>query len=371
MRVDAAIGHIPLGKLRPHHIDCFCSNLAETGIKKVTCTAVARDLQSIVMRSGITRNALAKAAGVAPVTITKACRQERICKVSADKIAVALGMDTNNLFQLDSPKEGLSQKTIRHHYSLICSILESAVKLQVIYDNPARRVNPPRVEKKEAAYLDDKQAVCVVNALMQSPIKWKTIVMLLMHSGMRRGEACGLVWDDLDFESNLVHITKANQYLAGKGIFEKDPKTSSSVRVIKLPDVMFSMLCEYRAWHVAGRLKMGDRWQDSGKVFTQENGDPLHPDSITGWMASFRNAYNLPYFTPHTLRHTNATLLIMQGIPIKAVSARLGHASQNTTNAVYSHAIQTVDAMASDVIGEVLSKNNFQDSNLTKTSQPS
>ena len=80
----------------------------------------------------------------------------------------------------------------------------------------------------------------------------------------------------------------------------------------------------------------------------------MHPDSITAWTAKFREANNLPYFSPHTLRHTSATLLIMQGVPVKAVSARLGHANSNVTNMTYSHAIQTADAMASEVIGDVL-----------------
>ena len=117
---------------------------------------------------------------------------------------------------------------------------------------------------------------------------------------------------------------------------------------------MFELLHEYRKWQLTERLKMGDRWHDTGKVFTQENGLAMHPDSITGWVTKFREANNLPHFSPHSLRHTSATLLIMQGAPVKAVSARLGHANQNTTNAIYSHAIKTADAMASDILGDVL-----------------
>jgi integrase len=96
------------------------------------------------------------------------------------------------------------------------------VKWQVIFDNPAKRVTPPKVQKKEAAYLDDNEALQVAEALLAAPLKWRTVLMLLMYSGMRRGEACGLVWSDIDFDGNLIHITKANQYLSGKGTFEKD-----------------------------------------------------------------------------------------------------------------------------------------------------
>lgn len=117
---------------------------------------------------------------------------------------------------------------------------------------------------------------------------------------------------------------------------------------------MFVLLKRYRSYQAQQRLILADRWIDTGKVFTQENGNPIHPDSITSWVNKFTNKHDLPKFSPHSLRHTNATLLIMSGVPVKAVSSRLGHADQNITNAVYSHTIQTVDAMASDVIGDIL-----------------
>ena len=194
----------------------------------------------------------------------------------------------------------------------------------------------------------------MADALMSAPLKWRTMLFLLLFSGMRRGEACGLVWEDIDFENRLVHITKANQYLSGKGIFETETKTPSSVRVIKLPSEMMAMLKEHKEWQSEERTKMGDRWEYSGKVFTQENGRPIHPDSVTAWTQEFRESNDLPYFTPKALRHTSATLLIMSGIPVRAVAGRLGHANPSTTNTFYSHAIQTADALASDILGDIV-----------------
>lgn len=354
VRVKAGIGHIPVGKLRPHHLQAFYKNLAESGIKQSNITAVSRDLAGCLKEKQLTRAAIAKLAGVSANTVTVACQGKRIKLGSAKKIAATLNDKVESLFTITEKKEPLSAKTLHHYHTLISSILESAVKWQVIPDNPAKRVEAPRLQKKEAAYLDDNQVNQVSEALAAAPLKWRTIVMLLMYSGMRRGEACGLAWGNLDFDNCLVHINKANQYIPGKGIFEKDTKSTSSDRVIKLPVAMFDMLREYRGWQAGERLKMGDRWQDSGKVFTQENGLPMHPSSVTGWVGEFRETHKLPYFTPHSLRHTSATLLIMKGVPVKVVSARLGHADQNITNAVYSHAIQTVDAMASDVIGDII-----------------
>ncbi len=354
-RINAGIGHLKLSKIKPFHLQAFYSNLQEEGVKHSGDRATAADLYNVIKARGLSRAAVAAAAKVAPNTITVACKGIPVTIETAKKIAGAMGDDVHTLFTVENKKEALSAKSVLHHHRLISSILQSAVKWEVIFDNPARRVEPPKVPKKEAAYLDDKQALEVVNALAAAPLKWRTAVMLLVYSGMRRGEACGLVWDDIDFANALVHITKSNQYLSGKGTFEKETKNESSVRVIKLPPEMFALLREYKNWQIEERLKMGSKWQNTGKVFTQDNGLAMHPDSITGWVAKFRTANNLPYFSPHSLRHTSATLLILAGVPVKVVSARLGHANQNTTNAVYSHAIQTADAMASDVIGDIFS----------------
>ena len=353
-RINAGIGHLQISKLQPHHLKALYDNLGEAGVKKSNSSVTTRKLAGILKDRGMTRAALSKEAGLSAHTVSAACREKPINADSAGKIAHALGIDFNALFSTDKSKEALSPKTVVHHHRLISSILEAAVKWQVIYDNPARRVDAPKAGNKEAAYLDEKQALEVVEALSAAPLKWQAAVMLLAYSGMRRGEMCGLSWADVDFKNSLVSITKASQYLPEKGIFDKPTKTASSVRVIKLPPDMFHLLDRYRKWQLQERLKIGQQWHDTGKVFTQWDGLPMHPDSITGWVAKFRKAHNLPYFSPHTLRHTSATLLIMQGVPVKAVSARLGHANQNTTNMVYSHAIKTVDAMASEVIGDIL-----------------
>lgn len=365
-RINQAIGHIPLDKLRPHHLQSFYENLGEAGVKKVTAGAVSKlPLYDEIKKQGLTRAAVSKTAGLAPNTITIACQGKQISEQSAVKIASVLDRDVKDLFTIIEKQGSLSAKTILHHHRLISSILETAVKWQVLFDNPARRVKSPKVEKTEARYLDDKQAIAVLEALETEPIKWRTIIMLLVYSGMRRGELCGLTWSDIDYDKGVVNIRKASQYLPGEGIFEKDTKTDSSNRVISLPESTFAMLKKYEAWQSQERLRLGDQWQDTGKVFTQENGLPIHPDSITGWVAKFRECHGLPDFSPHSLRHTNATMLIMSGVPVKAVSSRLGHSSQNVTNMVYSHAIQTMDAMASEKIEDILNPRK----NLTKTSQ--
>ena len=91
---------------------------------------------------------------------------------------------------------------------------------------------------------------------------------------------------------------------------------------------------------------MGDRWVDCDRLFTRDNGTPIHPDTIGCWFRGFIRANDLPDISIHSLRHTNATLMINSGIPITTIAARLGHADPTTTTRIYTHAIQSADAAA-------------------------
>ena len=371
VRINQAIGNIKLNKLQPHHLQSFYKNLGEDGInKRGSENAIsAADLPEIIKSKKLSKTKVAELSGIGSATVIAACQGKKISLVSAQAIAKALDKPVGKLFTVKSEKKPLSDKTIQHHHRLISTILQTAVQWQVIFDNPARRVKPPKVARKEAAWLEDTEAQQVVEALVSEPIKWRTAVLLLLHSGIRRGELCGLEWRDIDFEHNLLDIQRTSQYLSGVGVIEKDTKNYSSVRVLKLDAGIIEMLQQYKAWQTEQALLMGDKWHHeipikdaSGKVtarknerlFTQESGLPIHPDSVTDWVNKFRERHDLPRFTPHTLRHTNISLLIAAGIPLRNIASRAGHADLASISKTYSHAIKTLDEKAADAIGDIL-----------------
>ena len=370
VRINQAIGNIRMDKLRPHHLQALYSNLGEEGIKVGSNKAIASvDLSQLIKSNNITRNDLAKLAGLSATTIAAAFQNKKIALESGQAIARALNMNFKKVFKIEQGNSSLSDKTILHHHRLISSILQTAVQWQVIYDNPAKRVKPPKVERKEAKYLEDTEAHVLMDCLADEHIKWQTMVILLLYSGMRRGELCGLEWNDIDFNNNIIHIQRASQYVSGMGIIEKGTKNFSSQRVLKLPEEVFVLLSKFKSWQNQEILKLGDRWQgqipvkdSEGKItmrknhriFTQEDGLPIHPDSVTDWVRKFRKKYNLPEFSPHTLRHTNISLMIAAGVPMRNISQRAGHAQLSTTQNIYAHAIKTADEIASESIGNIL-----------------
>ncbi len=354
-RVNDAIGHIKLEKLQPYHLMEFYSNLEEGDIREDKKKVPFIDFKKLLAERKLTHKALAEKAHVSVRAVDAVTVGKHIIEKSAVLIAAALDMPVDKLFKTVSNSQNpLAAKTVLHHHRLISSILEKAVKWQIIYNNPCKRTELPKDDHKEARYLDEKQAAELLTFLNNEPLQYRAMITLLLYSGMRRGELCGLEWSDVDFDNCIIDINKSQLYLAGKGVFTDETKNFSSKRVIKLPADVMSLLREHKAQQGVERFRHGDAWQESGKLFTQCNGKPIHPDSVTGWFHNFIKRNKLPDACLHSLRHTNATLLIASGTDLRTVSKRLGHAQLSTTGNIYTHAIQTADERAADTLNDIL-----------------
>ena len=209
-----------------------------------------------------------------------------------------------------------------------------------------------KMQEKDPSLLDDN-----VNALVGEPMKYRTIVMLGIDSGLRLGELMGLKWQDIDFEKATLSVTKANQALVGKGVFTKRPKNESSIRDVALSSSTLALLKIYQKEQMRTRLLLKEKWIDEGWVFTQWDGKPMYPDTPSHWFREFLTRHGLPHMRFHALRHLSATVLIAQGVPLKSVSARLGHADIRTTANIYSEALQSVDRQAASKMDEFLRRN--------------
>lgn len=242
----------------------------------------------------------------------------------------------------------LSGKTAHAHHRIISSILGTAARWQLINSNPASRVTPPKVEKKKATCYDEEQTAALLAALDTEPLKYKTIITLAVFTGLRRGEIMGLEWQDIDFKKGTLQVRQASQYLPGKGTFTKDPKNETSKRLIAVPAPVMALLKQHKRQQAELQLKFGDLWGGSDRVFTTANGKAMHPDTPTHWFIDFLEDKKLPHIPFHGLRHTSATLMINEGLPISTISGRLGHASTGITGDVYIHYLKSADQEASN-----------------------
>lgn len=169
----------------------------------------------------------------------------------------------------------------------------------------------------------------------------------------------GLEWSDIDFDTCTLTVCRSSLYLPDKGIFEDETKNATSNRVIKLSQTAVADMKAYKVYQLEQRLKMGDRWQNSPKIFTTAEGKPLHPDTLSRWFSKFIKEHSdqLPPITIHSLRHTNATLQIAGGVPLTTVAKRLGHADTVTTSKIYAHAIKSADEAAAETLENLLTPN--------------
>lgn len=250
----------------------------------------------------------------------------------------------------------LSAKTILEHHRLISTVLEQAMKEGVVPFNVAGRAVLPKAERKEVNYFQPEQLASIREALETEPIKWKTIVHLLLITGARRGEILGLKWDKVDFDGCKIHICNNVLYSADIGIYEDTPKTATSNRFVSLPAETMKLLKQYRAWQSLERLRLGAYYNYQGFVFSQDNGGPMHPDSVTRWLARFSKRHGLPHINPHAFRHTMASMLYFNGVDSVSISKRLGHAQVSTTADIYAHVMEEADKQNADILADVFLK---------------
>lgn len=355
-RINAAIGHMKLKDIKPPHLLKFYENLAEGGIRSDTKFKCNIDLAAYLKEREMSKSAVQREYGIAPSNLLAVIRGNNCSLNTAESIAAFVGKPLREVFTPIGTDKPLSSKTVLHHHRLISSILSTAVEWGVLFSNPCDRTKPPRVDHKEPKYLDEVQAAKLLDLLEDENTEYKTAIRLLLFTGLRRGEVLGLEWKDINFDNAIMQVQRSSLYLPDMGVFEDETKNRSSNRVIKLPQTAISDLKKYRRYQLEMRLKVGDRWQETDRIFTTEFGAPLHPDTLSRWFSAFVKAHSdvLPPISLHSLRHTNATLMIASGVPITTVSKRLGHADTTTTGRIYAHAIRSADEAAAETLDNLL-----------------
>ena len=250
----------------------------------------------------------------------------------------------------------LSNKSILEHHRLVHTVLEQAVKEGLIPFNVADRVELPKAEQKEVNYFQPEQIDEIREALEKESIKWKTLTHMLLITGARRGEILGLKWDKVDFDNNRIFICNNVLYKKDVGIYEDTPKTERSKRYISLPVDTIKLLKQYKVWQWGERIRLGEYFNYQGFVFSQDNGNPMHPDSVTTWLDRFSKRHDLPHINPHAFRHTMASMLYFNHVDSVSISRRLGHSKVSTTSDIYSHIIESADRQNADILADIFLK---------------
>ena len=263
--------------------------------------------------------------------------------------------------------QGLTAQTVLHVHRTLSQALAHAVKTGVLFKNPAEQVKPPRPPSREIVILTKPDIATLLRAA--EPTWLYLPVLVAVTTGMRRGELLGLRWSDIDLKAARLTVNQSMERVRGQVVF-KSPKTAKSRRTITLPALTVEALARHRSVQAEERLRLG-----LGKaelVFTGVDGHPISADAVTQAFGRLVKATGLRPITFHGLRHTHISHQLMDGVHVKVVSERAGHASVGITLGVYAAFIPTLqadaatridswlrEALAEQVGGNSVAKINF------------
>lgn len=344
----------------------FYANLSEGGVRQDSTYMATAALLKLLPKGQRAR--VRKAAGIGEETMRSLCNGKPVSRQTAEKVAAAAGMIFSKAFTEHVRAGGkLSGSTQQHYHRMLSSVFARAVKWQLLPESPCQHVEAPKATEADVDVLEEEDVAKLLEALQDAPTQFSVITQLALFTGARRGEICALRWSDINFTTGVISIGRTVQYITGQGLVFTAPKTKRSKRCIRVGAACIALLREYRLTQKAERLKVGSAWArtvqiEGGKVvpndllFTKWNGTPLDPNRVTSWFPQFLAAHDLPAVHFHSLRHSNASLLIAAHVPITAVSGRLGHAQTSTTLNIYASMIQSADAAAADALEGVFDR---------------
>ena len=285
-----------------------------------------------------------------------------------DKITTRHVQNLIGKFAKGDDKNGykpMSPKTIKNYISCMSSVMDYAVRMGLIGDNPCRRANLPSAKQPEKDCYTLEEAQNFIDVLLEkAPIVYQCYFMLAIYGGFRRAELCGLTWDNIDFDNQVVSVRKTLNYICRQGLQIDTPKTSKSARSLKLPAEIFVHLHKLQDFYAGEETRLFDTWQKNEFVFKTADGSPLSPQAPLSWLRRFCGRENLRYVNIHSFRHLNASLLISNGVDVKTVQACLGHAQASTTMNIYAHSFMEAQAKASEAVA-----NSFSFTNKSKTEE--
>lgn len=251
--------------------------------------------------------------------------------------------------------KGLSQKTQKHYLTFISDVMLYAKKCGYVDNNPCKDITFTKSERKEKDIYSLAEAKAVLNLIDEkAPTDYKLFFNLLAYTGMRRGEALGLEYSDIDFANSVLTIKRTSNYRKGIGVYTDTPKTETSYRSLYIQPKINELIKQLQAEQKILANKCGDLWVQSDRLFVTWCGKPMHPNTPYTWLQRFCERENVSFKGLHSFRHFVATQAIASGVDVKAVSAMLGHSQTSTTLNIYAHAVQQTNKTALSSVANLL-----------------
>ena len=275
---------------------------------------------------------------------------------------------------------GVSNTTVHKVHAVLRQILEQACNYDMILRNPCDRVKPPKLDPVERGSLSAADAARLLEEIDKAEseayanenakesrrrddgtyergyIRGLTEIACILAArfglatGARRGEVLAITWQSLDLENGLAHIS-ASLTTSNK---TKKPKSKAGVRFIALDAATVGALRKWREFQKDELSKIGAKVKPMTPVFSDAKGGYINPNNFSRFWRKFTDEHGFKGLKYHELRHTQASLLLANGVDVKTVQNRLGHSNASITLNWYAHAMPENDRAAADMLGKLL-----------------
>ncbi len=326
------LGKVKLQELTAPRLQAFYTHLLTAGRVKVDLSSAmhAAWLSGRDRGKEPTARQVATATGASLYTAQAALRRFRAGRVPATR----------------SP--GLEPKTVRNVHVMLHAALANAVNWHYVVENVAEHVKPPKVRRRKPTVWTPAQLRVFLGFVRQD--RFYPLYLLAATTGLRRAELCGLRWPAIDLDAGTLSVEPDTRVVVNGVAQDSDGKTDNAPRMLALDPATVTALRDWRARQRAEHVFFDRDYLLSDRVFTWENGRPVHPDVIRQRFNRFSQRCGLPHIRLHDMRHSYATAALKAGVHLKIVSARLGHASETFTASVYQHALPGMDREAAGTI---------------------
>lgn len=242
-------------------------------------------------------------------------------------------------------QKGLTQTSVRNVHTVLKRALKQAVRWGLRPNNPADQIDPPQRQQPEV-HIAKPEGISTVITLAEDS-DYQLPILIALNTGMRRGEVLGLQWQDFDATNSTLTVCRAICQTRNSHPIIKSPKTRRGRRLVPITTTLRDELQRVQKSRTAHNSS--DDW-----ICCDSEGNHLIPGRLTKIFAKLAKKAKIDT-TFHGLRHLQATMLISAGIPVKAVSERLGHASVSITQDIYTHVLPTIQNQLTDVLDRLIS----------------
>ena len=293
--------------------------------------------------SSVRPNTIRSYAGVIEYHILPALGNIKLKDLSIDRIQMFYNNETEN---------GTSPRMVQYIHSVLRRSLNFALRWGLLVRNPALGAIRPKLLKTEMKTLNGDQVRVFLSAAKGT--RNEALFWIAVSTGLREGEILGLKWSDLDWKTKRLQVKRQLQRLKGEGLVLTEPKSAAGKRLIILSSATLTVLQKHLNLQQEEKMFAGENWQENDLIFPSTLGTPLDPSNMSKDFKDTLKMARLPNIRFHDLRHTAASLMLLQGIHPKIVQERLGHSDISLTLNTYSHVIPTMQEEAAEKMDEIL-----------------